>query len=133
MNIYNILDKANDRGETMLLGKRIKELRLEKGLTQQELGDLLNVTKVTIHCYENEKRTPPIDALQELANIFNVDINYLLGSDKYVIAETSEEYGIKMANEEIEFIKAIRKYDKLYEDLIEDPKRFVERINKKLS
>ncbi len=44
----------------MLLGKRIKSLRKEKGLTQQELGDLINVTKVSICCYENETRVPTL-------------------------------------------------------------------------
>ncbi|MBQ3436236.1 MAG: helix-turn-helix transcriptional regulator [Bacilli bacterium] len=116
----------------MLLGKRIKSLRLDRGLTQKELGDMMGVTKVTIHCYENDKRMPTIDTLIALAEIFNVDINYLLGTDYHVIADKDSKYGVKMAEEEIKFIKTIRNYDKLYDYLINDPKRFAELIAKKL-
>ena len=64
----------------MLLGKRIKELRKEKGLTQQELGDLINVTKVSICCYENETRVPNLETLIALAKVFKMEINYFLGN-----------------------------------------------------
>ena len=116
----------------MLLGNRIKTLRLEKKMTQQELGDILNVTKVSIHCYETGKRVPTIDTIVDLSNIFGVDINYLLGTDNYVIEDKSSEYGIKMSKEEVEFIKLIRNNNKLYKYLIDDPKRFIELIKKKL-
>ena len=43
----------------MLLAKRIKELRKEKDLTQEDLGKLINVTKVSICCYENGTRVQP--------------------------------------------------------------------------
>ena len=42
----------------MLIGKRIKELRLERKMSQQELGDMIGVTKVSICGYENGTRTP---------------------------------------------------------------------------
>ena len=41
----------------MLLAKRMKELRMDRGLTQKELGEIINVTKVSICCYENSTRT----------------------------------------------------------------------------
>ena len=71
----------------MLLGKRIKKLRREKGLTQQELGDLINVTKVSICCYEKETRVPTLETLTALAKVFKVDINYFLGNDYNVVAD----------------------------------------------
>ena len=117
----------------MLIGNRLRNLRKEKGLTQDELSKMLNVTKSTISYYENSKRTPTIANLHELANVFNVSFDYLIGNDKYQIADNNEEYGIYMSKEEIYFIKEIRRYGKLYDKIIEDPKRFVELINKKLS
>ena len=62
----------------MILGKRIKEQRKLMGLTQKELGEIINVTKVSICCYEKGTRTPTLETLKVLAETFNVDINYLL-------------------------------------------------------
>ena len=42
----------------MLIGKRIKDMRLEKGMSQQELGDMIGVTKVSICGYENGNYPP---------------------------------------------------------------------------
>ena len=44
----------------MLIGKRIKELRIEKGLSQQQLGEIIGVTKVSVCGYENGSRVPTL-------------------------------------------------------------------------
>lgn len=116
----------------MLLGKRIKSLRKEKGLTQEELGKLINVTKVSICCYERETRFPTLETLLALADVFKVDIGYLLGNDDYIVADNDEQYGIYASHEEIEFLKEIRKHNNLYKSVIDDPKRFVELIDRKM-
>lgn len=117
----------------MLLGKRLRDLRKEKQLTQQELGDLINVTKVSICCYEKGTRTPTLETLVELSQVFDVDVNYFLGQDHYVISENDDDaYGIRMAKEEIEIIQELRKHISLYEKLIDDPKRMIEFIDKKV-
>jgi len=116
----------------MILGKRLKALRKEKGLTQQELGDLINVTKVSICCYEKGSRTPTLETLMDLTKVFNVDMNYFLGSDTYVVADNDENYGIRMAKEEINIIKELRLHPTLYEKLITDPKRTIDLIDKKI-
>ncbi len=117
----------------MLLGTRIKSLRIEKGLTQDDLAEMINVTKSTISYYENSKRTPTVTNLHLLAEALNVSFDYLMGNDHYEVADSSDNYSLHMANEEVEFIKEIRRYTKLYDKMIEDPKRFIELINKKLS
>lgn len=116
----------------MLIGRRIKSLRKGKGLTQEELGKIINVTKVSICCYEKETRVPTLETLLALAEFFNVDINYFLGNDSYIVAEENEKYGLSVAKEEIEFIKEVRKNRKLYEKVIENPRRFVERMDMKM-
>ena len=68
----------------MLLSKRLKELRMESGLTQRELGERVNVTKVSICCYENGTRVPTLDTLTKLGETLDVDVDYLLGYDKPV-------------------------------------------------
>lgn len=116
----------------MLLSKRLKELRIENGLTQRELGERVNVTKVSICCYENGTRTPTLDTLIDLANVFRVDLSYLLGSDVYVVADQDNEYGMSMAKEEIDLIKELKNHPDLYQQLINDPKRTLDLIEKKL-
>lgn len=69
------------------LGKRIKELRLEREMSQGELAVQLNVTKATISLYESNKRIPPLEKLIRLAEIFEITVDNLI-SDK----ERHEEY-----------------------------------------
>lgn len=101
-------------------------------MTQQELGDLINVTKVSICCYEKGTRTPTLDTLMELAKVFSVDVNYFLGQDSFVIADSDSSYGAHMAKEEIDIIMELRKHTTLYEKLLDDPKRMIEFISKQI-
>ena len=115
-----------------LLGTRIKQLRNKNGLTQSSLGAIVNVTKVSICCYENGTRFPSLETLIDLAKVFNVSVDYLLGLDNNVISDQDESYSIIMAKEEIAFIRELRKYSALHDKVISNPKRFVELILKKL-
>lgn len=63
----------------LLNGERLKQLRKEKKLTQTELGNKINVTKVSISGYESGNRSPDTDTLQRLADFFEVSTDYLLG------------------------------------------------------
>lgn len=62
-----------------MLGQRLKDLREEKGLTQEALGELVNLTKANISKYESGKLEPNIDTINFLASFFNVTVDYLLG------------------------------------------------------
>ena len=116
----------------ILFSKRIKELRKQLGLTQQELGDKLNVTKGSICSYENGTRMASIEILIQMANIFRVDLDYLIGTDDYVVSDNMENYGIRMASEEVELIMELRKHSDLYSSLINNRKRTIELIEKKI-
>lgn len=65
--------------KTPMDGKRLRELRKAKKLTQAELGKIINVTKVSISGYESGDRTPDTDNLRRLADYFGVTSDYLLG------------------------------------------------------
>ena len=104
----------------MILGIRIKEKRKELGLTQQQLGDMVKVTKVSICCYESGTRTPNLDTLVDISDALGVSVDYLLGRDKLVIAEGENFY---MSKEEIDLIKEVRKSPNLHDKLIKEPKR----------
>ena len=68
---------------TIKLGERLKELRLEKGLTQQELADKLKINAVTYLHYEKSQREPPLSLLVEFAKFYSVSVDYLLGYSDY--------------------------------------------------
>lgn len=57
----------------------IKDIRLRKGLTQSEVAAALGVSSVVYSRYENGKRQPSIDTLVQMADIFGVTVDYLLG------------------------------------------------------
>ncbi len=58
---------------------RIKELRVEQGLTQRELADKIDSTSKSIWAYENKIAVPPLEVLIKLANVFSCSIDYLAG------------------------------------------------------
>ena len=58
---------------------RLRELRTSRKWTQEQLGQKVNVTKVSISGYESGNRTPDIETLQKLADVFEVSVDYLLG------------------------------------------------------
>ncbi len=61
-----------------LFGKRLKELRLESGLSQRTLGKILNVCNQTVSFWEIGSREPDLDMLVRIAEYFNVSIDSLL-------------------------------------------------------
>lgn len=92
----------------------VKQLRLERGLTQQELADMVGLTKVTISQYETGKRKPSFEMIEALADVFHVDMNYLLGfTDKISkpagdeTDPTTDKY-LAVSLSEIELIEAYR-------------------------
>ncbi len=77
-----------------MFGDRLRELREEKQLTQEELGKLLNVSRQAVSSYEKGENEPTIDALVKIANIFNVSLDYLLG-------RTKERYNLNLKDKRI--------------------------------
>lgn len=62
-----------------MIGKRIKELRTQKDVTQKELADFIGLTPKMISFYEKEERFPPHDIILKLSDFFDVSTDYLLG------------------------------------------------------
>ena len=66
-------------GDTMFYGKRIKELRNDNDLNQTQVARAIHVAQTTYSDYEKVKVRIPIEALIELAKLYNVDMNYITG------------------------------------------------------
>jgi len=58
---------------------RLKTLRIEKKITQNELAEELNYSRSTISQYEGGFREPSLNFLVDIADFFNVSLDYLLG------------------------------------------------------
>ncbi|AZO96188.1 helix-turn-helix transcriptional regulator [Halocella sp. SP3-1] len=86
--------------------KRLRNLRKENNKTLEDVAKAINVTKSTLSMYENNKRKPQSDILNNLADYFNCSIDYLMcktdkrhGLDKEtlppVIQELIKEFQIQ--------------------------------------
>lgn len=76
--IVNMVVKMEDFYD---LGLRLKELRKTKRMTQRQVATRLNMGISTISGYENNTKTPSLEALVDLARLYNVSTDYLLGVD----------------------------------------------------
>lgn len=57
----------------------IKRLRVERGITQEQLASMLKISRSTVGMYETGSREPDFETLEAIADIFNVDVDYLMG------------------------------------------------------
>lgn len=72
----------------MSLGNMILELRKKKGLSQEQLGEKVNVTRQTISNWELNETTPNPEQLKLLSKALEISIDELLGNDFTSIIET---------------------------------------------
>lgn len=103
----------------MYFKDRLKSLRYEKGLTQEEIGLLLNQTKSNISKYENGRLQPNMKTVNFLSTFFDVSTDYLLGNteerrpaDK--IKEVFSEYVTQRNNKFLDLL--IKKVPELSEE-----------------
>lgn len=61
------------------MGNRIKELRLEKGISQDKLAKAIGVTRQAISLFEKGRRDPKLETWQYMSAYFNVPVSYLKG------------------------------------------------------
>lgn len=72
------------------LSMRLKQLRNGKHLKQEQVADLIGVTKSAVSAYENDLRQPSYETLIRLANLYNVSTDYLLGRSDMVSLDLSD-------------------------------------------
>ena len=69
-----------------MFNKRLREMRIKRGYTQQRLADILNIALRSYQCYETGTRTPNYNLLILIADTLNVSLDYLLGRDEFMKA-----------------------------------------------
>ena len=72
-----------------MLGKMMKSLRVQKGITQESLALSLDVKQSTISSWEIERTSPTLEQLVKLSEIFGVTVDQLLGMTEEETAERS--------------------------------------------
>ena len=71
-------------------GRKLKELRTQAGMTQQQLAAQIGVTKSVVSFYELRERAPSPNVLVKCATVFHVTTDYLLGLDKAETIDVSD-------------------------------------------
>lgn len=103
-----------------IFARRIKELRAEKGFSQQQLGDLVGVSKVSIFNYENGLQQPSLEILVNLAKSLNCSVDFLLG-----VSDNLED-----EDKHIFIIKSIKRNETVYNYLLKDTRKSIKNIEK---
>lgn len=115
-----------------MIGKRLKELREEKELNQEEFAKILNISRSSIGMYESGKREPSDELKKQMADFFNCSVDYLIGNSD-IKREPSQILGFDKAKI-IEALEIVRKgktntieieTDDLTDEDIEEIKEFV--------
>ena len=84
----------------MSIGKNIKRLRKEAGLSQEKLAQMLGKTRSAVSYYESDTIIPRMGVIEELASIFNVS--------KTEIIDTAPSFG-KLTESEVELLRIMRR------------------------
>ena len=62
-----------------IFAERIRDLRIERGLTQEEVGKIIGVKRYAVYSYEKGRACPEMKGLVALADYFDVSMDYLAG------------------------------------------------------
>ena len=80
----------------MEFNEKLKELRSSRGLTQEELAEVLFVSRTAISKWESGRGYPSIDSLKQIANYFSISIDELLSGERLItIAENENRTNLK--------------------------------------
>ena len=74
----------------MKFNEKILELRKQKGWSQEELGEKINVSRQTISKYETGQSSPEMEKLLEISKVFNISIDELVGKETKTFAEVKK-------------------------------------------
>jgi transcriptional regulator with XRE-family HTH domain len=99
--------------ENKMFQDRLKKLRKERNLSQDEVGKPLNISGRTVGNYESGEREPSLDTLIKIADFYKVNMDYLLGrTDKREIDSVSEEVSIleKLPDKAREEVRVLLEY-----------------------
>lgn len=94
-----------------MFDERLKKLREERGLTQKQVAEVLEMNPRTYSSYENNEREPNSEMLLMIADLFDVSIDYLVGYDerRIIKKEIGRTKDMSLNKAEMELIQNYRK------------------------
>lgn len=106
----------------MRSSEKIKNSRLQAGLTQKELAKRLGTSQQNIAQYESGKRIPKIETLQKIANALNVSVNELRSDNEIMLEKLNENISVAMDSlkKEITFLNYLLSLGYEYIDTFHD-------------
>lgn len=81
-------------------GKKLKQLRDNIDLKQEEFCDIFKISQPTLSLWENSKRSPSAETLKEIANYFQVSIDYLMDNEENIKENELSKLERKLTKEE---------------------------------
>ncbi|MBQ8762646.1 MAG: helix-turn-helix transcriptional regulator [Clostridia bacterium] len=88
--------------------KNLKKLRIEAGISQQQLADVIGVSQQSINKYENHSIEPDISIIIAIAEYFNTSVDYLVGNTD-IIRKYEALYTFDLNEKEKDLIEKYRK------------------------
>ena len=85
----------------MEIGKKLKNARMEAGLTQEKAAEKTGVSRQTISNWENEKSYPDIISVIELSNLYSISLDDLLKGDERMMEHLEESTNVVKSNQKL--------------------------------
>lgn len=102
----------------MTLGQKLRELRVQKDLKQEDLQKRFSLSSGCYSLYENDKRKPPYETLIQFANFYDVSLDYLLG--RATIQNHPTPATPAYSPDELDLIKKYRFLDEARQEAVRD-------------
>ena len=85
----------------MKIGKKLKNARIEAGLTQEKPAEIIDVSRQTISNWENEKSYPDIISVIALSDLYSVSLDELLKGDQKMAEHLEESTNVVKSNKKL--------------------------------
>lgn len=89
-----------------MLNERIKNLRVNSGMTQNQMADRLHVSAVTVSCWETGKKAPSLEAIKDISHLFGVSVDSILNVNSPVVQMSN-----MLGRDELSLLANYRKLD----------------------
>jgi transcriptional regulator with XRE-family HTH domain len=104
------------------IGSRIRDLRIKRGLTQDQIAEQLGMNRANFSNYERDVAVPPAETLLKIADILHTTTDFLLGRKE---ADMQNALDVARNENEKDFLIMARHTEEIPEDVRESLKKFI--------
>ena len=117
------VERGNSITDTRrIVGDRLREIRMQRQLTQRDIADQANINPTTYSGYENKISQPTVAALVRIADVYNVSLDYLAGRTEniYGLYVPDDFNASQQSNNEQELKERVAKLESICEKLLSE-------------